>query len=323
MRRVLPTALLGLLAAAPAAGAATLHVGTTGVVDYAAAPGEANALRASADGSVVSVRDDGATIVAGGGCAASSAHAATCTVTGLPRLSAQLGDGDDSATVTGLLSAVIDGGPGNDTLGGGDAPDVLEGGPGDDALTGGASDDTLYGDGPGLTPGGGDDRLAGGPGADVLDCGDGIDESDADGADTTDDCEGPLTAAPGSSAPQLAPVTAEPAATASPLDPGVIVPLTARSQAIVPVTLRLTAPAAITRSALRRTGLRVTVACSQRCRPTLALRRGTRTLTRRTVSAGTAPKAVRLKTRTTAGTLTLRVTAPDVTSRTRRVRVRG
>ena len=55
---------------------------------------------------------------------------------------------------------------------------------------------------------------------------------------------------------------------------------------------------------------------------TLALRAGTRTLVRRTVTAGRTARALRLRARTTAGTVTLRVTAPDVTTRTQRVRVR-
>jgi hypothetical protein len=88
------------------------------------------------------------------------------------------------------------------------------------------------------------------------------------------------------------------------------------------VRLTLRAPAAIARATLRRTGLRVTLACSTRCRATLRLARGTRTLTRRTVTAATAATSVRLRARTTAGTVTLRVTAPAVTTRSKRVRVR-
>jgi len=318
-----------VLVVAPAAGAATVRVGATGAVDYAAAPGEANTLVASASGTTVTLADDRATIVPGAGCSAAGAHRATCTTPdGFPSLSADLGDGDDRATVTGLLAAVIDGGSGNDVLAGGDARDVLDGGPGDDDLRGGAEDDTLFGDGPGLATDDGADRLDGGPGADVLDCGPGADaEVDADAADRADGCEQDVSSAPPATPPPPAtePTRPESQTRASDvLDPGIIVPLQQASPApaIVPVALTLRAPTTIARGTLRRTGLRVTLACSTPCRATLRLARSARTLVRRTVTAGRTAQAVRLRARTGAGTVTLRVTAPDVTTRTKRVRVR-
>ncbi|MGZ4278512.1 MAG: calcium-binding protein [Solirubrobacteraceae bacterium] len=215
-------AALATALAAPAAGAATVQVGATGAVDYAAAPGEDNALRVSARGTTVTISDPGAVIGAGPGCAATSATRATCVSGGLPAVSAALGDGDDRAVVAGAVSAVLDGGGGNDVLTGGDVHDVLEGDGGDDVLRGGAGDDALFGDGPGLTPGGGDDRLAGGPGADAVDCGPGADVVvDAEPADATTGCERSATTA----APAALPLPASAQQAASPLDPGVIVVL--------------------------------------------------------------------------------------------------
>ena len=333
MRSALLAALVPalVLVVAPPAGAATVRVGSTGAVDYAAAPGEANTLAASASGTTVTLSDDGATIVPGAGCSAISAHRATCAAGSFPTLSADLGDGPDRAAVTGLLSTVIDGGSGNDILAGGDARDTLEGGPGDDDVRGGAADDTLFGDGPGLVADGGADRVDGGPGADVLDCGPGAD-ADIDGgaADVANDCERAVSSPP----PESPPVTPEPTPpesqprAADPLAPGLIVPLqpvseqATRRVAIVPIVLTLRTPSAIARSTLRRAGLHVTLACSIQCRATLRLARGTRTLVRRVVTARRTPQALRLRARTGAGAITLRVTAPDVTPRTKRVRVR-
>lgn len=334
VRRVLLGTVACALVVAPAAEAATARVWATKVVDYAAAPGEANVLQASASGTTVTLTDDGATIAPGLGCSAVSAHRVTCEITTLPALSAALGDGDDRATVSGLLSAVLDGGAGADVLTGAEAPDVLEGGPGEDDLRGGGGDDSLFGDGPGLAVGGGADRLDGGPGADALDCGDG-DDADVDGeaADVATDCErAGSSAAPPSPPPATTPAIAPnpPAqlpASADPMAAGVIVPLqpmpaqTARSAAIVPVALTLRAPSAVGRTTLRRAGLRITLACSIQCRASLRLAHGARTLTRRTVTAGTATRAVRLRAATTASSITLRVTAPGATTRVERIRV--
>ncbi len=331
---LLPVAAVAALVAAPAASAATARAGGTGAIDYAAAPGEINALRASASGAAVTLDDPGATIAAGLGCVAAGVHRVTCRGGALPALSADLGDGADAATVTGLLPAVLDGGAGDDALAGGDGRDALTGGAGADALDGGAGDDALRGDGPGLTPGGGADRLTGGAGADVVDCGPGEDTvANADDADVTTGCER-IEPAPGpapGSAPAPAPAPAAAAQQAAdPISPGVIVPLqgpgglaapATAPRAIVPVTLTLRAPGRISRGALRRPGLRVAVSCSITCRATLRLARSTRTLAHRTVTAGRAGAAVRLRARTTARALTLRVTAPDVTTRTRPVRV--
>lgn len=75
------------------------------------------------------------------------------------------------------LSAVIDGGPGNDILIGGPAADTLAGGPGNDKIYGRGGNDTING-GPGrdiLYGGKGDDVLIGGGGADTFYTGKGND----------------------------------------------------------------------------------------------------------------------------------------------------
>ena len=72
-------------------------------------------------------------------------------------------DGDDHATIAGNvdLPTLIDGGPGNDHLGGSGGPNVLLGGDGNDILTGGGGRDVLIG-------GFGMDRLVGAAGDDIL-----------------------------------------------------------------------------------------------------------------------------------------------------------
>jgi hypothetical protein len=328
------------LTAVPAAGAATVQVGATGAVDYAAAPGELNDVQASASGTTVTIADAGAPITPGPGCTATGARAATCTVEGFPRLSAALGDGDDTAAASGLLAAVLDGGAGDDTLTGGDAPDLLEGGPGADTLHGGPGDDTLHGDGAGLVSDPSDDRLDGGAGADTIDCGDGSADvvTAGEASDDVANCEQTEQPAPvpPSEPPSQGPTPPGPAQEqeqpqpqpqASPVDPGMIAPLqapaprAAPAKATVPVTLRLRVASRIARTTLRARGLRATVAASVRSQATLRLLRGTHTLARRSLAASPTPRAVHLRSATRAGTLTLRVTAPGVTTQTRRVRV--
>src|SRR5262249_15301734 len=73
--------------------------------------------------------------------------------------------GDDVITagngLATLISLIIDGGAGNDTITGGDGDDLLFGGTGDDVIIGGRGNDFLAG-------GDGDDRLTGGPGNDQV-----------------------------------------------------------------------------------------------------------------------------------------------------------
>lgn len=82
-----------------------------------------------------------------------------CPATGITRITVDVGDGNDTAVVSGAVPAVIRGGNGNDALTGGSGKDLLLGGPGNDTLAGGGADDVLVG----------------GPGADVMAGGDGWD----------------------------------------------------------------------------------------------------------------------------------------------------
>ncbi|ODM47403.1 hypothetical protein A9320_22920 [Ruegeria sp. PBVC088] len=74
-----------------------------------------------------------------------------------------LGDGSDGyhGFGSGITTALVAGGNGNDTLAGGDLADDLDGGPDDDKLVGRGGDDTLTG-------GGGADLIFGGAGSDSV-----------------------------------------------------------------------------------------------------------------------------------------------------------
>jgi Ca2+-binding RTX toxin-like protein len=81
---------------------------------------------------------------------------------GLSNLETALGnDGNDTFTNSGVVTVVIDGGKGNDTLQGGAGDDVLNGGEGDDKLYGADGNDQLYGNE-------GNDELHGWKGSDTL-----------------------------------------------------------------------------------------------------------------------------------------------------------
>ena len=195
LARALLAAVVAALAAAPAAGAATVSLATGAYYDHGggrgfppsrvvtqqlrvvAGPGEANRLDVAvrADGAF-EVRDAGAPPVAGSGCApAGDAIACPLEPGAVASMTADLGDGDDTADVrlSGQLSTV-EGGPGADALVA--ATGLLGGGEGDDVLTI-RRDGSLRG-GPGadrLTGGPGPDTVDGGPGTDVLDGGAGSD----------------------------------------------------------------------------------------------------------------------------------------------------
>jgi hypothetical protein len=147
----------------------------TDTVTIAAAPGEANRLVAGVHDDVFLVRDDGAPLTPGAGCAPAGDGVACATGAGTVRVvRARLGDGDDRMVVTGaagelagesgadeltLEVGAADGGEGDDVLtstGGA----TLRGGPGSDRLTGGPHRD----------------RIDGGIGSDALDGGDGPDD---------------------------------------------------------------------------------------------------------------------------------------------------
>jgi len=118
---------------------------------------------------------------------------AFCKRNGITRLHADLGEREDSATVSLPFPVTLLGGPGADRLTAGPAGDTIEGGAGNDRLEGGGGNDTMYG---GL----GIDTVAGGPGDDLLrtadgladrvDCGDGADRVEADTLDSVEgNCE--------------------------------------------------------------------------------------------------------------------------------------
>jgi Ca2+-binding RTX toxin-like protein len=173
------------------------------VVLFLGSPGEANHVVASRAGDEVTLSDPGAVVTVGESCRSADPHTAICTaapsVESLPSFVAQLGDGDDSVSITGALGVrtKLDGGPGDDELAGGNDSDTLDGGPGADRIDGGKGDTLSFalreeavnvdlaagttsdGDvvrGIGRVEGGqGGDRLLGGRGADTLDGGPGDD----------------------------------------------------------------------------------------------------------------------------------------------------
>jgi Ca2+-binding RTX toxin-like protein len=143
-----------ILPAAASAGTADVvpEGADSGVVTYAAAPGETNDVTVAYDGQHVVVHDTGAPVTAGTGCTAVDAHTAACTpdATPLPFARVTLGDGNDRVTVgPGVpgpqLGLLADGGTGNDVLDASLAWNtaVLDGGPGADRLTGGREPDIL------------------------------------------------------------------------------------------------------------------------------------------------------------------------------------
>src|SRR5919201_2663654 len=150
---------------------------------YRAAPHEANDLTLSvASDHSVTVRDLGATVTVGSGCARIDTHTARCsTPPGSPAIESavvRLDGRDDHATFSvppgsGWGELVVDGGSGADVIDVSAVFDVVDpkegfgavgisGGTGDDRLIGGSGDDSLTG-------GRGDDRLEGGTGDDTLD----------------------------------------------------------------------------------------------------------------------------------------------------------
>jgi hypothetical protein len=204
MTRLLLACALALLLCPSFAGAATVNGNTTlgaNLIRFQAAPGETNevTIGSEAPGSAVfDVHDAGAVLQPSGTCASVDPHTVACTLSPSPgaAVMAQLGDGDDSFTLTGPGPnpvADVDGGPGNDTItgactaNGGDGDDTItlcdtgaaaNGGPGNDTITGGAGGDVLTG-------GGGRDVLRGGANDDFLNDGDGARGTPIDG-DTLD-----------------------------------------------------------------------------------------------------------------------------------------
>jgi hypothetical protein len=185
-------AAAALVAVPASAGASTVRavyakevpdVPATLTLHYNATRGEANrvtVLPRLGDPAGVELRDAGAPIHAGNGCAQVDEHTVACTPSlfagafaelpaSFARVVVELGDGADQATNRISLGpagprprVVLRGGAGDDVLIGDDvAVDEIDGGPGDDRISGGGGGDYLEG-GPGR------DRVVGGPGDDVL-----------------------------------------------------------------------------------------------------------------------------------------------------------
>ncbi len=172
---VVPAAVLAA-ALAPAAGAATVTREADGTLVYTAAPGEVNRTLVQASSSFPgqmwfheSSASFSTDVPAGCELQAESFWVACPSP---PRIRVDLGDGDDTSTVSDELDApvVIAGGDGADALQGADAADVLDGGPGDDRIDGlDGADVLLGGDGADAVDGsGGQDQIDGGAGDDVL-----------------------------------------------------------------------------------------------------------------------------------------------------------
>ncbi len=116
-----------------------------------------------------------------------------CPAGPVQRIRVDLGDREDSATITVGIAMSVLAGTGADRVTSGSGADELDGGTGNDALVGGAGNDVIVG-GPGadeLDGGEGDDRIGASDGeADTVRCGAGTDTVEADGSDTVaEDCE--------------------------------------------------------------------------------------------------------------------------------------
>ena len=154
--RLVVVAAAVLLASTGTAAAATVSVGKEGAITFRAQPGEANRVTFSRTIDAVLVRDTGAALVTGRGCAAVSPNEASCDVFG--RIDASLGDGDDTVAVHTATPAALRGEAGDDVLHGGEGDDELWGGSGDDVVRGGVGEDRLVG-------GSGADSIGGGRGS--------------------------------------------------------------------------------------------------------------------------------------------------------------
>jgi Ca2+-binding RTX toxin-like protein len=202
--------VLALLAAVPAAVASTARVGDPPGINselgpiVVAAPGQANAVNASLNGTSVVITDSAGIQPADATCVAQGATTVVCPkpsgpafppfatfyfdlgdardtlVVNLPGFSAGdvlAGDGNDDVWIQSSTISIVDAGPGTDRVLVGAGTSEQHGGPGNDVLVGGPDGDTLDG-GTGaddLRGLGSRDFLDGGTGADRLDGGSGSD----------------------------------------------------------------------------------------------------------------------------------------------------
>jgi Ca2+-binding RTX toxin-like protein len=144
-----------------------------GQLIYRADTAEPNVVTISLGAGSYTITDPGASITPILPCTQTQSGA-MCPASGVVTIEVALGDGDDGTVEMPATPAVIQGGPGNDTLNGGAGADRLQGQGGDDVLAGGAGDDELVGEDL-LTATTGRNALDGGPGNDRLTGGAGID----------------------------------------------------------------------------------------------------------------------------------------------------
>lgn len=162
--------MLAAALTAPQVAAASTVSAENGRITITAAPGENNKMTFNEGDGSYQITEEGNPIEAGPGCnKAPGAQRVGCPATGTTLLQADLGDGDDSLTVSAGLPSEIEGGPGNDTIVGGFGDDVIRGGDGADGLDGNTGNDSLI-------SGAGDDFLSGGAGDDSVQSGDGNDK---------------------------------------------------------------------------------------------------------------------------------------------------
>ncbi|MFL5735827.1 MAG: calcium-binding protein [Actinomycetota bacterium] len=171
---VLVTAAFVPGSVAPAqTGRASVRV-VDGVLTYRDAPGRADSVfltSTASSGETFDVDVASATVMhAGAGCMRVGAYRVTCS--GVVSAAIFLGGGNDTLGVdSGALRRVVQGGSGNDRLFGGYGHDVLRGGAGDDEVDAGVSDEAIVRGGPGqdfLGGSSGPDTLIGGDGGDGL-----------------------------------------------------------------------------------------------------------------------------------------------------------
>ena len=191
------------IAPAQAAGHSLVRPSSAGVVSYLSADATSlNTLVVRPSGSRIEFRDP--TVDGGmdpGSCTpgdiSSDANAwiiqTFCPAAGVRSVRLDLGEREDTATVSVDIPSTLLGGPGADRLTGGPAADQLSGDDGDDTLAGGGANDVLIG-GIGvdeLAGDAGDDDLRARDGIqDLVRCGGGSDKVDADTLDEVDaDCE--------------------------------------------------------------------------------------------------------------------------------------
>ncbi|MFD1365659.1 calcium-binding protein [Actinoplanes sichuanensis] len=180
---------------ASAAGAGSAKVVGTNKVQFTASAGSTNSLTITISGRTVTL-DDRVAIKAGRGCKAvkgDRTKVRCITAKATTRLSASLGDRNDTLRNKTSVYLYATGGSGADTLIGGSGRDDFYGGTGGDRLYGNNASDHLFGEsgadrivggeGPDkLWAGSGDDRIWGGPGWDFI-VGEGGDDIVAAGDD--------------------------------------------------------------------------------------------------------------------------------------------